>query len=192
MRKIRWEQDRNEKKMNSKGTMECRMNVPKCVWMLSSAQPFTTRSLLTTSFVVSFLIETCIFFGFCFYRSGMGSGSETLFLSTYFCSWLCTEMTQCLLFCFVFYVRKDMCARGQACTVSSSHHLCGEFLGVFIQFLLKIMSQMCRKRIFSPSWAHVEGILFSNPVGVHGWETPQLMQSCFIETSFFEWDFKAV
>lgn len=39
---------------------------------------------------------------------------------------------------------------------------------------------MQAKGIFSSSSACVEGILSSNPAGVHGWELPKQMQSCFI------------
>lgn len=153
MRKIRWELDRNEKKMNSKGSMECRMNVPKCVWMLSSAQPFTTRSLLTTSFVVSFLMETCYFGFFRFYSPGMGSGSETLFLNTYFCSY-CAMEWHSLLFCFLW--RDKYVYQGPS--------LCGQFQSSSMQWVpegahpipSQIMSQMCRQRGFSahpePMW----------------------------------------
>lgn len=43
---------------------------------------------------------------------------------------------------------------------------------------------MKTKGIFTSSCAHVQGILPSNPAGVHGWELPQQMQSCFICWTF--------
>lgn len=87
-----------------------------------------------------------------------------------------------------------MCTRGQACTVSSSHHLCSEFLGVFIQIFLKIMSHMCRQRGFSahpePMWGEYSLLTL---LGYMGENHPNKCNpDLSIGTSFLEWGLKAV